>query len=117
MCVQRAFGSRTDQESHRTRRSSRRNPHIKVLPAVSTLIDEIVDVADSRDAEVILQLFNERKPEVVFHAAALKHLPLLEMYPAEAIKSNVYGTLNILDAADKQVDLLSSWCATPAGAS
>ncbi len=56
-------------------------------------------LADIRDAEVILQLFNERKPEVVFHAAALKHLPLLEMYPAEAIKSNVYGTLNILDAA------------------
>jgi FlaA1/EpsC-like NDP-sugar epimerase len=56
-------------------------------------------LADIRDAETILQLFNQRKPEVVFHAAALKHLPLLEMYPAEAIKSNVYGTLNILDAA------------------
>jgi FlaA1/EpsC-like NDP-sugar epimerase len=56
-------------------------------------------LADIRDAETILQLFNERKPEVVFHAAALKHLPLLEMYPAEAIKSNVYGTLNVLDAA------------------
>jgi FlaA1/EpsC-like NDP-sugar epimerase len=56
-------------------------------------------LADIRDAETILQLFDERKPEVVFHAAALKHLPLLEMYPAEAIKSNVYGTLNILDAA------------------
>jgi FlaA1/EpsC-like NDP-sugar epimerase len=44
-------------------------------------------------------LFAARRPQVVFHAAALKHLPLLEQYPAEAYKSNVIGTLNVLEAA------------------
>ena len=43
--------------------------------------------------------FADRRPQVVFHAAALKHLPLLEQYPAEAYKSNVIGTLNVLEAA------------------
>ena len=39
------------------------------------------------------------RPEIVFHAAALKHLPLLERYPAEALKTNVWGTLAVLEAA------------------
>jgi FlaA1/EpsC-like NDP-sugar epimerase len=43
-------------------------------------------------------VFDEHRPEVVFHAAALKHLPLLEMWPAEAYKTNVLGTLNVLEA-------------------
>jgi FlaA1/EpsC-like NDP-sugar epimerase len=57
-------------------------------------------LADIRDAEVISTTFQERRPEVVFHAAALKHLPLLEQYPTEAYKSNVVGTLNVLEAAE-----------------
>jgi FlaA1/EpsC-like NDP-sugar epimerase len=44
-------------------------------------------------------VFATHRPEVVFHAAALKHLPLLERYPLEAWKSNVIGTLNVLRAA------------------
>ena len=44
-------------------------------------------------------MFDEHRPEVVFHAAALKHLPLLEMHPGEAFKTNVVGTQNVLDAA------------------
>ena len=43
--------------------------------------------------------FDERAPDVVFHAAALKHLPMLEQYPEEAWKTNVLGTLHVLDAA------------------
>ncbi|SJN08667.1 UDP-N-acetylglucosamine 4,6-dehydratase [Leucobacter sp. 7(1)] len=58
-----------------------------------------VVLADIRDAETIRQLFVERQPEVVFHAAALKHLPMLEQYPDEAWKTNVLGTLNVLQAA------------------
>ncbi|HNN48605.1 MAG TPA: polysaccharide biosynthesis protein, partial [Marmoricola sp.] len=42
-----------------------------------------------------------RKPDVVFHAAALKHLPLLEAAPGEAVKTNVWGTQNVLEAARK----------------
>ena len=56
-------------------------------------------VADIRDRERMLDVFEEHEPHVVFHAAALKHLPLLEMHPCEAVKSNVHGTLNVLDAA------------------
>ena len=58
-----------------------------------------VVLADIREADVLRDIFMARKPEVVYHAAALKHLPLLEQYPMEAWKSNVLGTLNVLRAA------------------
>jgi FlaA1/EpsC-like NDP-sugar epimerase len=57
-------------------------------------------LADIRDAETLMALFEQRRPEVVFHAAALKHLPLLEQYPTEAYRSNVVGTMNVLKAAE-----------------
>jgi FlaA1/EpsC-like NDP-sugar epimerase len=57
-------------------------------------------LASIRDVETLRELFVSRKPEVVFHAAALKHLPLLEQYPAEAVKTNVLGTLAVLEAAE-----------------
>ncbi len=54
---------------------------------------------DIRDRVRMTRLFAEIKPDVVFHAAALKHLPLLQAHPSEALKSNVWGTLSVLDAA------------------
>ena len=56
-------------------------------------------LADIRDADTIKRIFDTRKPEVVFHAAALKHLPLLETYPSEAYQTNVLGTLTLLEAS------------------
>ena len=56
-------------------------------------------LADIRDADAIRRVFEEYRPEVVFHAAALKHLPMLERYPEEGWKTNVVGTLNVLEAA------------------
>ena len=56
-------------------------------------------LADLRDAATINHIFETRKPEVVFHAAALKHLPLLERYPSEAYQTNVLGTATLLQAA------------------
>ncbi|MFQ6484513.1 polysaccharide biosynthesis protein [Brachybacterium epidermidis] len=56
-------------------------------------------LADIRDPEGLQRVFQDRQPEVVFHAAALKHLPMLEQYPAEAWKTNVLGTLNVLNAS------------------
>jgi FlaA1/EpsC-like NDP-sugar epimerase len=56
-------------------------------------------LADIRDVACIMDIFSSRRPQVVFHAAALKHLPLLEQYPDEAFKSNVLGTANVLNAA------------------
>jgi FlaA1/EpsC-like NDP-sugar epimerase len=60
--------------------------------------DSIV-VADIRDGERIHQIFRDRRPQVVFHAAALKHLPVLERNPCEGVKSNVRGTENLVEAA------------------
>lgn len=57
-------------------------------------------LADIRDADAIRRVFEEYRPEVVFHAAALKHLPMLERFPEEGWKTNVLGTLNVLEAAD-----------------
>ena len=59
-----------------------------------------VVLADIRDSVTLGRIFAERRPEVVFHAAALKHLPMLEQYPEEAWKTNVLGTLNVLRAAE-----------------
>jgi FlaA1/EpsC-like NDP-sugar epimerase len=60
------------------------------------LDDRTLVVADIRDRQRMVAVFAEHRPQVVFHAAALKHLPLLEMHPQEAVKSNVWGTWNIL---------------------
>ena len=56
-------------------------------------------LADIRDADVVDQLFARHQPAIVFHAAALKHLAMLERHPAEAVKTNIWGTLNVLNAA------------------
>lgn len=60
---------------------------------------EEVILANIREADVIRKIFEDRKPDVVFHAAALKHLPMLEKFPHEAWKTNVLGTLNVVQAA------------------
>jgi FlaA1/EpsC-like NDP-sugar epimerase len=63
------------------------------------LDDDSLAVADIRDRRRMMHIFNRVKPDVVFHAAAHKHLPLLERHPTEAAKSNVLGTENLVDAA------------------
>jgi FlaA1/EpsC-like NDP-sugar epimerase len=54
-----------------------------------------------RDRGRLQQVFEEHRPEVVFHAAALKHLPLLEMHAEEGWKTNVWGTQNLLELASE----------------
>lgn len=58
-------------------------------------------VADICDSARIDAIFAEHRPEVVFHAAAHKHVPLMEANPGEAVKNNVFGTRNLADAADR----------------
>lgn len=58
-------------------------------------------IASVRDELKINQIFEEYKPEIVYHAAAHKHVPLMEDSPGEAIKNNVFGTYNTAKAADK----------------
>jgi FlaA1/EpsC-like NDP-sugar epimerase/lipopolysaccharide/colanic/teichoic acid biosynthesis glycosyltransferase len=73
---------------------------VKLSIAGAALLDSRdVILADIRDGKAIRELFLSRGPQVVFHAAALKHLPMLEQYPTEAWKTNVLGTMNVLDAA------------------
>ena len=60
-----------------------------------------------RDRRSLAKVFVDYRPEVVFHAAAHKHVPLMEMYPAEAIRNNVLGTLNVVQlSAEHQVGRL-----------
>lgn len=56
-------------------------------------------VADIRDRNRLVDVFEQWQPEVVFHAAALKHLTLLEQHPMEGVKTNILGTQNVIDAA------------------
>jgi FlaA1/EpsC-like NDP-sugar epimerase len=56
-------------------------------------------LCDIRDSDALDAVFARHKPDVVFHAAALKHLPLLEQYPHEGWKTNVLGSLNVLRSA------------------
>ena len=61
--------------------------------------DEVI-LCDIRDQAAVRRIFASRRPEVVFHAAALKHLPMLEQYPSEAVLTNILGTRTLLEAAD-----------------
>ena len=64
-------------------------PHIKTAPVI----------ADVRDAGSLDALFAQYKPQVVFHAAAHKHVPLMEIYPTEAVKNNIFGSKNVAETA------------------
>jgi len=69
------------------------------LEGRALLDDERLILADIRERAALAAAFARVAPEVVFHAAALKHLTLLERFPAEAWKTNVLGTQNLLDVA------------------
>ena len=56
-------------------------------------------IADVQDRKLIFELMAEYKPDIIYHAAAHKHVPLMEYNPREAVKNNVYGTKNVAEAA------------------
>lgn len=60
-----------------------------------------VEIASIRDREKLEQIFEKKNIDVVFHAAAHKHVPLMENNPEEAVKNNVLGTLNVAELSDK----------------
>ena len=75
-------------------------------------------LADIRDEEALDKVFSRHRPDVVLHAAALKHLPMLEQYPDEGWKTNVLGTLNVLRIARRYgcsrfVNISTDKAATP----
>jgi len=58
-------------------------------------------IADIRNREKMEKIFENFKPEVVFHAAAHKHVPMMEYHPDEAVSNNIIGTKNLVEMADK----------------
>src|ERR1700682_5693485 len=78
-------------------------------PALYALLETLVEQSkegaiegrreDIRERDLIMQLINEFKPNIVFHAAALKHVPILERDWSEGVKTNIFGSINVADAA------------------
>ncbi|MDL2324870.1 polysaccharide biosynthesis protein [Ruminococcaceae bacterium OttesenSCG-928-A16] len=64
-------------------------------------LDLEVLIASVRDSKKMDKLFDRIRPDIVFHAAAHKHVPLMEYSPEEAVKNNIFGTLNVAAAASK----------------
>lgn len=64
-------------------------------------IDKEVIIANIREKDRLEEIFSQYHIDVIFHAAAHKHVPLMEMNPKEAIKNNIFGTLNVAECADK----------------
>lgn len=58
-------------------------------------------IASIREKQRLENIFKKYRPDIVFHAAAHKHVPLMEANPTEAIKNNVFGTMNVVECADK----------------
>ncbi len=82
------------------------------------LDDPDIVLLDIRDRARVRALFDEVMPEVVFHAAALKHLPVLEVHPGEAVKTNVWATAWVLEEAarvgvDRFVNISTDKAANP----
>ena len=64
-------------------------------------LDLRVEIASIRDEEKIDRLFQFHRPDIVFHAAAHKHVPLMEECPEEAVKNNIFGTYHVIRASEK----------------
>lgn len=64
-------------------------------------LDKFVAICSVRDKVKLEEIFDKFKPDIVFHAAAHKHVPLMERNPSEAVKNNIMGTLNVAECANK----------------
>ena len=73
----------------------------ELIRSYGKALDLSVEIASIRDRDKMDVLFSRYRPEIIFHAAAHKHVPLMEPVPEEAVKNNVFGTLNLAQLADK----------------
>lgn len=67
---------------------------------VAQNIEVLPIIADVKDRNRIFDIISEHQPDVIYHAAAHKHVPLMEAHPMEAVKNNIFGTKNVAEAAD-----------------
>ena len=72
---------------------------MELRKAIGNETEIIPLIADIQDRERIIAIMGEYKPDVVYHAAAHKHVPLMEGNPMEAVKNNIYGTKNVAEAS------------------
>jgi len=73
---------------------------MEIRQSISTETKVIPIIADVQDRNRIFDIFSEYQPDVIYHAAAHKHVPLMECNPMEAVKNNIFGTKNVAEAAD-----------------
>lgn len=73
------------------RELEQKNPELKMYPLIRNI----------QDLQALEKVFQIYKPRVIFHAAAHKHVPLMELNPEEAVENNVYGTKNLVDLAER----------------
>ena len=69
--------------------------------SVSKQTEIVPIIADIQDRERIFQMVGKFQPDIIYHAAAHKHVPLMEANPLEAVKNNIFGTKNVAEAADR----------------
>ena len=62
-------------------------------------IDFVVEISDVRSERVMREIFEKYSPQYIYHAAAYKHVPLMEIHPKEAVRTNILGTRNVADLA------------------
>ncbi|HWL26905.1 MAG TPA: nucleoside-diphosphate sugar epimerase/dehydratase [Ureibacillus sp.] len=76
--------------------------HMELVENIENNETNIIPIiADVQDRERIFEVIGSHLPDVIYHAAAHKHVPLMEYNPREAVKNNVFGTKNVADAADQ----------------
>ncbi len=73
----------------------------ELLLEYGSAINLVTLISSVRDYDKMEVIFNKYKPQVVFHAAAHKHVPLMETVPEEAVKNNIFGTYNVADLSEK----------------
>lgn len=76
------------------------NIDMELRPQYKEVIEIIPVIADVQDRNRMFEVMEEFRPDVVYHAAAHKHVPLMEGNPREAVKNNIFGTKNVAEAAD-----------------
>ncbi|MGG0844870.1 polysaccharide biosynthesis protein [Peribacillus simplex] len=73
---------------------------LELLEAYASTIEIVTEIADIQDRRRMFQVIDQHRPNIVYHAAAHKHVPLMESNPKEAVKNNIIGTMNVAEASE-----------------
>lgn len=76
------------------------NIEMEIRVTYKDTVEIMTEIADVQDRNKIFEIIDKHRPYIVYHAAAHKHVPLMERNPEEAVKNNIFGTKNVAEAAD-----------------